>query len=260
MNYESPRKIFRDMYKNPDRYLSGPEEKGLIKDELEHDNKIQKKTKKQKEDVAQDVNSEHKAEVFTTHGKAFKQVVDNIFEADLIEGVDNPEELKIIKQRQEVVLSYLSKILEDVKNYLTQVSILESEKKSSFDDIKKYQAIVGRSDAMRKSYHDKLISDIKIAMRLININFNADFSEDLRLKEESKMPDRKEVSTDNLRDIMSQRKYFKFPFPVGTFIDFSKFPKDPQGEREYIARWALQLYTDLSVLNDEMRKALSELK
>jgi hypothetical protein len=270
MNYNSPRKIFRDMYKNPDSYPNDFEEKATIKSELERDRKISKAANTIKQDVVLDLNAATKVgdekevgeknEVFTSHGKSFKQVVDSIFEAGLIDGVDNPEELKIIRQRQEIVLNYLSKILEDIKNYLNQVSVLESQKKDNYEDLAKYQSIIGRSDATRRSYHNKLIGDVKIAMRLININFNADFPDDLRFREELKMPDRKGLAIDNLKKLMSQRKYFKFPFPVGVFMDFRKSPKDPQGEREYIAHWALQLYVDLSALDSEMRKILHELK
>lgn len=259
MQYNSPRKIFLDMHKNPDKYPNDIEEKTVIKSELERDEKInQKKITEQDSSVASEAEcdkfTEKKSEIFTSHGQSFKKVIDNIFEAGLIDGVDNPEELKVIRQRQELILNYLSKILEDVKNYLNQVGLLESQKRENYDSLEKYQAIIGRSDATRRSYHNKLISDVKIAMRLININFNADFPEDSRLKEELKMPDRKDFAIDDLKNLMSQRKYFKFPFPVGIFMDFRACPKDPQGEREYIAYWALQLYSDLSALDGEMRK------
>jgi len=261
MKYESPRKIFRDMYKNPDYYPNDFEEQKIIKEELSKDGSRRNNRNKEIVDGKKDeLESEKKVEMETTNGRAFQLAVDNILEANLLDGVDNPEELKVIKQRQEVALDYMSKILEDIKKYLNQVSVLQMQKISSYDDINKYQAAVGSSDAMRRSYHNKLISDVKIAMRLININFNIDFPEDLRLKQELQMPDRKGISPENLKNLMTQRKYFKFQFPVGVFIDFNKAPKDPQGEREFIAHWALQLYTDLTALDEKMRETFSNSK
>lgn len=248
--YESPRKMFRDMHKNPDRYID-LEEKAIIKEELEKDENIEKKDFSEKK---------QKSELSTSSAKIFKNSVDNIFLASLLEGENDEKEIEIIKQRQEVTLNYLNRILEDVKNYLSQISAGQLQKMSGYEDVKKYQAAVKSSDEARRIYHNRLISDIKIASRLININFNQDFPEQLRLQEESKMPDRKGLSVEDLKLKMSKRKYFKFDFPAGAFIDFGKMPKDPQGEREYIAHWAFMLYSDLSVLQTETEKAIFEIK
>lgn len=253
MLYESPRKIFRDMSKNPDEYLD-PEEKALIKEELEKDEALKSKNKLD----GQEEKKEDK--LITPQGENFKKTVNNIFSAGLLEGKDDKDELKIIEQRRDVTLNYLDRVLEDVKNYLSQIGAGQLQKMSNYDDIKKYQADVKLSDETRKAYHDRLIGDIKIASRLININFNADFPNELRIKEESKMPDRKNLSSDDLKNKMAERKYFKFNFPAGSFIDLSRMPKDPQGEREYIAHWAFMLYSDLSLLRKEVSHIVDEIE
>lgn len=253
MLYESPGKIFRDMNKNPDKYLDF-EEKALIKEELEKDRAFESKDELFVQENKKDV------EPVTPSGKIFKNSVDNVFAAGLLDGKNDKEELEIIKQRQEVTLSYLNRILEDVENYLSQIGAGQLQKMSNYDDIKKYQADVKMSDETRRIYHNRLISDIKIASRLININFNADFPNELRIKEESKMPDRKNLNLDDLKNKMTERKYFKFNFPNGSFIDSSKIPKDPQGEREYITHWAFMLYSDLSLLQKEVGDIVKDMK
>lgn len=253
MLYESPRKIFRDMNKNPDECFD-PAEKALIKEELEKDEALKLKNNLD--------NQEDKecTKPLTSSGKIFKNSVDKIFEAGLLEGKNDAEELEIIKQRQKVTLSYLNNVLEDVQNYLSQIGAGELQKISNYDDVKKYQADVKISDDARRAYHNRLISDIKIASRLINLNFNADFPNELRIKEESKMPDRKNLSSEDLKNKLAERKYFKFNFPAGSFIDLSKIPKDPQGEREYIAHWAYMLYSDLTVLQKEISGIINKVE
>ena len=68
------------------------------------------------------------------------------------------------------------------------------------------------------------------------------------------MADRKGMTEEQLKNKMGERDYVKFPYPAGIFIDFSSAPKDPQGEREYIAHWASKLYTDLSAIDTEIEK------
>lgn len=255
MIYESPRKIFRDMNKNPDKYVNDFQEKAIIKEELKKDELNNANIGKKKLTI-----EKKEFEPMTTCGKAFKNTVDNVFEAGLLEGVKNESELKIVAQRRKITLDYLTKVLEDVRNYLTQINAGQLQKISSYDDIGKYQLAMKSSDEARRAHHDRLISDVKIAIRLININFNADFSEKLRLEAEIKMPDRKGDSVESLQKKMLQRKYFKFNFPAGGFIDVSKIPKDSQGEREYIAHWALTLYSDLSGLYENINKNLDQLE
>ncbi len=253
MLYESPRKIFRDMNKNPDEYIDF-EEKALIREELEKDEALKSKETHASLDDKKD------SEPTTLSGRIFKNSVDNVFSAGLLDGENDEQELMIIKQRQEVTINYLGKVLEDVQNYLSQIGAGQLQKMSSYDDIKKYQADVKSSDEARRAYHNRLISDIKIVSRLININFNADFPNDLRIEAESKMPDRKNFSLGDLANKMAKRKYFKFDFPAGAFIDLSKAPKDPQGEREYIAHWAFMLYSDLSLLQNDLRDVINEMR
>jgi len=257
MNYNSPRSLFRDMHKNPDKYPYDYEEKQVIKEELVKDAKENNdeitQTNKEKENK-----TEQKEKIITSEGRAFKSTVDNISSASLLVGVNNPSEENILEQRKKLTMTYLSKVLEDVQNYLTQVNVLQMHKLDSYDDISKYQSIVQSSDTLRRSYHNKLISDLKIAVRLINVNFNADYTETLRLQEEHKVVDRRHLSIEELKKLMQQRKYFNFALPGGAFINMQQCPKDPQGEREYIAYWALKLYHDLTALNEEMRQILEK--
>jgi len=245
MPYESPLKYFRDQYKNPDKYKEkhpdwrDPElgEPDLGEPDNQEDSEIDNKEK------------EIKIEKIGEAGKKYQETIDLIKSIDLKpEFKDDSAEKNIIENRREAILRYLTAILEDARNYLSQVNYLQLQKIASYDDVAKYQEAVSSSDGLRRVYHNKLISDLKIAMRLININFNADFSEELRLNEELKMTDRNGFDRDSLKKKMAEREYAKFPYPAGIFIDFSRAPKDPQGEREYIANWALTIYSDLSAL------------
>lgn len=234
-------KFFRDLYKHPDVY--GQKLSREEKEEIEEYNK----NKPQKE---KDL-SEKK---FGPTAQRYYESVELIKSAGLKSGIDNQVEKEIIEYRKKIILNYFSKVLEDIKNYLTQVTRLELQKKDSYDDLDKYQAAISHSDGLRRSYHNTLISDLKILIRLININFNKDFSEDIRLQIESKAQDRSNFSLEELKSIMSQRNYFDFPYKQGIFIDMSRAPKDPQGEREYIASWAFNLYSDLTALSEKIVK------
>lgn len=233
MSYESPLKYFRDIYKNPDKH---PENKEII----------------ERDEPEEYSESFSKIEKLTGVGETYKKTINLIKNTTLKEEFkEDQEEKNILENRKEIVLGYLKIIMEDARNYLTQVNYLELQKAASYDSVEHYQQVVGESDALRRNYHNKMIRDIKIAMRLININFNKDFPEETRLKEESGMIDRKGLSVLDLKNKMNERNYSVFDYPVGVFIDFSKIPKDPQGEREYIAFWALKLYSDLAVLEKE---------
>ena len=240
MPYESPLKYFRDQYKDPDKYK---EKHPSWRDpELgESDNQ---------EDSGIDSKEEQpKIEKIGETGALYQETINLIKTIDLKpEFKDDLAEKAIIKNRQEVILKYLAAILEDVRNYLSQVNYLQLQKAASYDDVAKYQEAIGFSDGLRAVYHNKLISDLKIAIRLININFNADFSEELRLDKELEMADRKGLDRDGLKQKMAEREYANFPYPAGIFIDLSRAPKDSQGEREYIANWASNIYLDLSAL------------
>ncbi len=251
MSYDSPLKLFRDMSKNPDFYPEDPVERAEIKKMLLEDERQTQSKKSLK--ITKEEKEEKRPETITSAGAAFKKTIELINSDGLLpEFCENKTEAGIIAQRRAASLNFLNNILEDIKNYLTQVNKLQLQKVTDYDDVEKYQDIIGSSDMLRRSYHNKLINNLKIAMRLININFNADYPEEARLKEEAKMPERRGMSTDRLRALMRQRQYYKFPYATGVFINFGKAPKDPTGEREYIASWAADIYTDLAALSETL--------
>lgn len=244
MSYESPLKYFRDLNKEPDKYKesqSNWRDPDLgIEDNFETEGENDKE--KEKENLG-------------ATGQKFKETIDLVKTTGLKdEFKEDLEEQKIIENRREMILKYLKSIVSDARNYLSQVNYLQLQQAASYDTVAQYQAAISSSDGLRRTYHNKLISDLKIAMRLININFNIDFPEEFRLEGETKMIDRKDLTEEQLKDKLNERNYVKFPYPAGVFIDFSSAPKDPQGEREYIAHWALNLYTDLSALETEIKK------
>lgn len=233
-------KHFRDLYKNPDIYRQG-----LSREEKEEIVEYNKNNKNKKE---RDFLKEN---LGPTSSKYFESI-ELIRSAGLKPGVENEEEGKVINNRKDFISNYFFRVLEDIKKYLSQVSVLELQKKEMHDSLEQYQSATSTADSLRRSYHNTLISDIEILIRLININFNKDFPEDDRLEAESKMTDRKGLSVDKIRNLMSLRKYFSFPFKHGLFIDLSRAPKDPQGKREYIADWAFKMYSDLTLLSEKM--------
>lgn len=245
---ESPLKYFRDQYKNPDKYEYGrpTSNEGAV---------FTGEDKEETENKEGNLETKSPDKVFGPSGLSFQQTIELIKTTGLKEEFkDNAEEMAIIENRRQAILGFLSKILEDVGNYISQINYLQIQKAASYDDINQYQSTIKHADDLRSKFHNKLITDLKIAMRLININFNADFPEADRVEEEAKMPDRKNLTKEELKNILDQREYQHFPHPVGIFMDFSKAPKDPQGEREYIAHWAFQLYTGLSVLNSDINQ------
>lgn len=249
MPYSSDIQKFHNMYKNPDLYYS-PEEKARVHRMIEEDKKLKQKKGENEAEI-----SEKKEEVITSAGKNFEETVSLVQSATLLpEFIDDTEELKIIEQRKEAILKFLSATLENVTNYLNQVNYYHIRRSDSYDSTEKYQEAMRTSDSSRRQLHNKLVQGIKIAVRLININFNADFPEEIRLREEAKMPDRQNISTEKLAKLMKERQYFKFPYSVGGFIDFKKIPRDPDGEREYVASWALNIYSDLTALHDIVKE------
>lgn len=247
MAYESLLKYFRDQNKNPDEYKKGQP------NWRDPDLKIEDTFETENETIND--NKESEIETLGVAAEKYRQTIETIKKAAIKqEFIDDEVEQKIIENRKEMTLKYLGSVLSDIRNYLAQVNYLQLQKLETYDSAEQYQSAISESDGLRRIYHNKLISDLKIAIRLININFNADFSEELRIEEESKMADRKNLTSEELKKQMSKRGYYKFPFSSGIFIDFNKAPKDPQGEREYIAHWALTVYTDLSVLETETSK------
>lgn len=245
MSYESPLKRFRDMNKNPDMYPEDSLEKIEIKKMIEDD---------KQNNVNGSIGIEQeKKEVISSIGKNFKQTVSLLQSAGLLPDFEQDKnEAIIIEQRKETILKLLSTVLKDVENYLAQVNYLQLQRVTSYDSLDKYQEAIGHSDACRRQFHNKLIQDIKIAARLININFNSKYPDELRLEGESKMLDRKGLSSLELEKLMKERCYYEFPCEMGGFIDFTKIPRDPEGERGYIAKWAFGLYSDLTVLQEDL--------
>lgn len=267
MRYESPRQFFRDMNKNPDMYPPDHAErteiaKMLREEEFKKEQLADESKKRQSEDIgnAQSASLEKRVELKTPAGIAFFESVNLILDAQGPEASADSQEAEIFIKRKEMALDYLARTLEDAKNYLTQVNTLQLVKMSNYEDVAKYQEAVSSGDSLRRSFHNKLIADIKIAMKIINLSFNADFPGEMRLQAESMMPERKGMSRQDLQQKLNQKQYYQFPFPAGGFIDFSRAPKDPQGEREYIASWALKIYGDLAALSTNIKEALDKKK
>ena len=267
MKYESPRQFFRDMHKNPDMYPPDHEEKAEIakmlrEEEVKKEHLADESKKGQSENIdnTQAAFGEKRIELKTPSGIAFLESVNLILDAQGPDAATDPQEAKIFTKRKEMALDYLARTLEDAKNYLTQVNALQLVKMSSYEYVSKYQEAVSSGDALRRSFHNKLISDIKIAMKIINLSFSADFPGEMRLQAESMMPERKGISRQDLQQKLNQQQYYQFPFPAGGFIDFSRAPKDPQGEREYIASWALKIYGDFAALSTNIKEALEKKK
>jgi hypothetical protein len=165
-------------------------------------------------------------------------------------------EAEILKKRKKITLDFLRKVLFDVSKYMVAIQALyraqdnkEHFEGQEFRDEKKIR------DGERKIAHDRLINDLKITMRLINVNFNKDFSEASRLQEEKKMTDRKGYSDGELKKALAMRSYAAFDKP-GFIIDY--LPKDSLSEREYIKKWSFEIYSELSKLNEDLEKTLNE--
>ncbi|MEI6529329.1 MAG: hypothetical protein WCN88_02940 [Candidatus Falkowbacteria bacterium] len=252
MEHKSPFNFFRDQYKNPDLYPPDPVEQREIKEMIKKENaELDSKNIPRRELET--------SEVYGPTGEAYKKTVNIIKQAGLKpEFINNIAEGEIIEKRKATIINYLSRILEDAKNYLSQVNYLQIQKAADYEDFEKYQEVVGESDQLRRSFHNKLIQDIKIAHRLINTNFNADFPEEMRLSEEAKMADRQGLKSEELKELMNERQYYNFPFSAGIFFNLSQTPKDPQVEREYYGHWALQIYSDLSALENEIRNDIKK--
>ena len=187
MSYESPLKYFRDQYKNPDEYK--------IKHPDWRDPELPDKSETELENSPITEKPESKKEKIGETGLKYQMAIELVKNAALKpEFASDQEEQAILEKRKQVILQYLDNVLDDVQNYLSQVNYLQLQKMDSYDDVAKYQETIKNSDGQRRIYHNKLISDLEIVIRQININFSADFPEDLRLKQESVMEDRQGMS------------------------------------------------------------------
>lgn len=254
---ESMVNTFRDMSKNPDMHPVDPIERSEIKKMLKEDGLDFDEDNSQEKEPGK----EKKEKILDPVSKAFDETVSLVASAELLpEFKENKKEQEIIEQRKKLILGYLKRVLEDVKNYLSQVNNWQIQNRSDNEaDLEKYQELMGAVDEERRTCHNRLISDIALVGRLINVNFNANYPEELRLKEESKVMDRKDLSPKELKEVMSQRQYYSFPVAGGAFIDLRK-ASDPLTERKMIASWAFRIYSDLTTLETDLGADLESMK
>jgi len=230
-------KHFRDLNKYPDKYGQHVSEED--KKDIEKYNKE---------------NFGKKIEKMGPTADKYYQAMELVKSAGLkTEFSDNEKEQKIIEKRKDFIIKYFSKVLEDIKRYMSSISAIKiQELKDYGSDLDRFQEIMSISDQERRNYHNALINDIKILIRSININFNKDFPHEARLNFESKMPDRAGLKSKELEEIISQREYVEFPYKQGAFINLNSAGMDPELERNIIANWALDMYGDLTTLNDKL--------
>lgn len=230
-------KYFRDLNKNPDMYGQH------VSDEDEKD--IKKYNKE---------NIDKKIERMGPTADKYYQSMELVRSAGLKpEFFSNKKEQKIIEVRKDFIIKYFSKVLEDVKRYMSSISAIKMQELKDYgSDLDRFQEIMSTSDQERRNYHNALINDIKILIRSININFNKDFPKEARLNFESKMPDRVGLKSKELEEVISQREYVEFPYKQGVFMNLNSAGMDPELERNIIANWALDMYGDLTTLNDKL--------
>ncbi len=240
-------KYFRDLYKNPDLYgeKPSPEERAEIDEYWKN---------KERGGIKTEV-----IEKFGPTAQKFYDSIELIKKAGLKTKHENDfKEKEIIENRKEVIINYAKRVLEDIKKYLSKISEIETEKQDNYRDKALYLKFLTSSDEERKIYHNRLITDLKVLIRLINVNFNADISDDHRLNLEVKMKDRAGLSKEQLADLMNKREYFNFPSKEGVFVNLKEVSKNPEMERDFIANWALNMYHDLTYLekkiNDDIIK------
>ncbi|MGE5425489.1 MAG: hypothetical protein ACM3PZ_00120 [Bacillota bacterium] len=256
MKFESPLKQFRDMFKNPDLYNEGRPEKAEIDEMLKDD---QEKTDDQEALVGEAKIEKH--EIISSAGKNFIKTVEIIKDSSLkSEAAGDMRELKIFEERKKAILSMLKNIHEDIRNYIGSVNYMMTMRRSEEVDQQKFLDSQIESEESRRRYHNKLIGDIKIAARMVNITFNAEYPEERRLSEESQFKDREGLSQSDLAAALAEHEYYKFPYSAGAFIDFKAIPREPDAERKYIASWAMQLYSDMTALETSVKEAEAELR
>lgn len=234
---------FRDQYKNPDKY---PRDKKEMAEAFAIDG-----SKPVLSDSSLDkLDSKEKKEVFSTWGKNYENVVNLISEYEE-EKVD-AEEREILKKRKVISLGLLKKVLSDIDSYILQINVLKDfVNKNDSENIRSYQLDLGQSDMNRRDAHNRLINDLKITIRLLNVFYNANFPEKERIKFEKGYADRTGKSEEEIIEISKKKSFIEFPVS-GVIIDSNNMPKDPIGERNYIADWAFSIFKDLTVLKNEI--------
>jgi|GEM_PF-745667 len=244
-------KFFRDLNKNPD--WESEISRAETEREKEADAAAAKKRGKSKEKEAPAAPAEKRETPANDIVANYQRTIELVNDFSLKKEFKNDAEgERLIANRKEAVLNLLRKILGDVEKYIAQVNSLRLSRLGEYADAKSYRDTIGSSDAARYSAHNILISDIKLAMRLANVSFNADFPEARRIEEEKRFSDLKGLSEAKIRETLAQRNFVRFPYGQGVFIDWAKCPKDPIGEREFIADWAFSFYDSLSKLEEEL--------
>ncbi|MFA5023915.1 MAG: hypothetical protein WC523_03095 [Patescibacteria group bacterium] len=240
MPYISDLQFFHDLDKNPE---NEPESfHGEIDKEKKEDEGEKKWNQEKKpENFSNDMVDRYEEAINLVKNFSLK----NQFKEDL-------NEAAIIDSRKETILILLRRILDDIERYTNQIGSLRLARLTNYDTSQEYQDAIGRSDVARRSIHNKLISDLKLAMKLINVSFNKDFPAEQRIIEEKKYADRKSLSDKQIGEALSKREFVKFPNGPGVFINWENCPKEPEQERKFIMDWAIAFYNDLSKLREEI--------
>ncbi len=243
MPYISDLQFFHGLDNNPEY------EPEKLRREVEQEKEEDKKNKKEKksENFSNEMVDNYQKTIKLVGGFSLKK-----------EFKDDKVEAEIIRSRKETILNLLRKILSDIDKYTSRIQSLQLSRSAEYDDIKSYQDTIGSSDAARRSIHNILVNDIKLAIRLINVSFNQDFPEAERVKEEKKYTDRRGYSEEQLKEALAEREFVSFPYGQGTFIDWQHCPKDPGQEREFIKNWAITFYGDLTKLKDDFDQEIKK--
>jgi len=271
MPHFSDLKLYRDMAKNPDEFnlgLSREEKEELEQYDKKNESRpilsarprvrSESSLKKGKKEAggSQEDHLGKNFENLNSEAKKYEMAIETVVGFGLKEGVNNPKEKAVVENVKKIVLNYLEKILNDVNSYVAAANNLNLAVRRRDADSEKYRDEIEGLDAIRRNYHNKMINDIKIAVRLINVNFNKDYPEDFRLEEEKKYKYRSGLSEGDIKKNLSDRSYASFPYKNGGIIDLGSIPKDPNREREYIMSWAEGLYNSIADLEEDIKEIL----
>lgn len=246
MGYISDAQLFRDMNKNPDVY-------GIHIDE-----ETRREIEKERQEKIEAGVIESKAEKLGPTAANFEKVFNVISACQLKpEFSDVDPEYALLQSRKKITIGFLSKILDDVKRYVGTVNSFNFIRDNQEDarSREEYLDNIKEADTERRAVHNRLISDLKIMIRLVNANFNRNFDPKLRFEAERQMPDRKDLSDDELKAALDKREYVDFD--KKNFL-FENLPSDPQNERDFIKEWSFELYNDMTKLNDDLKLVLDE--
>ncbi|PIT94361.1 hypothetical protein COT98_04090 [Candidatus Falkowbacteria bacterium CG10_big_fil_rev_8_21_14_0_10_39_9] len=247
MSYIDDIPLFRDMNKNPDVY-NLPLDKAT-KESIQGEKPADLKSIERRE-------SKKKIEKLGPLAANYREVIEALTDIRLKpEFSSHDPENKVLAERRKIVLGFLRQILDDVQRYVTVVNSFNIIYNSQNDtkDSEEYASNLKNVDSERRIIHNRLISDLKIFVRLVNINFNADFDFNSRFGAERQMPDRKNLSDSELREALNKRDYIKFD--QKNFL-LGDLPTNSSLEREAIKEWAFGLYGDLANLDDDLKEAL----